>query len=250
MIHKGKHVTRPHERNGPSIAAGFPPNSSEEQMPSYCSRQVNSKETGSGDAIPLDITNCYCSRCVNIAGPQSEYQSANNSKEIGSGDAIPLNNAESSINNVDSSSLLGIKSRHKGRHVTRLSTKNVILGGKPKFMQLKVISKRAVDKRKKARRRSINQLMSGDGVALVSVPNEISRGEGNLVFSMSTSQIQNMNERIFLEKDGLEIDYVRAEEVWAIGRALGVSYDGNEQELLQRITKMEMRDKAEWEQRK
>ncbi|GAB4845820.1 hypothetical protein Ancab_039229 [Ancistrocladus abbreviatus] len=36
--HKGKHVTRPHERNGPSVATGFPPNSSEEQMPSYCSR--------------------------------------------------------------------------------------------------------------------------------------------------------------------------------------------------------------------
>ncbi|GAB4841382.1 hypothetical protein Ancab_022112 [Ancistrocladus abbreviatus] len=36
--HKGKHVTRPHQRNGPSIAAGFPPNSGEEQMPSYCSR--------------------------------------------------------------------------------------------------------------------------------------------------------------------------------------------------------------------
>ncbi|GAB4856625.1 hypothetical protein Ancab_014539, partial [Ancistrocladus abbreviatus] len=25
--HKGKHVTRPHERNGPSMAAGFPPKS-------------------------------------------------------------------------------------------------------------------------------------------------------------------------------------------------------------------------------
>ncbi|GAB4825992.1 hypothetical protein Ancab_008861 [Ancistrocladus abbreviatus] len=67
--------------------------------------------------------------------------------------------------------------------------------------------------------------------------------------SISDSNIHNMN-RIFLEKDGLEIDHVRAEEVWAIGRALGVSYDGNEQELLQRITNMEMRDKAEWEQRK
>ncbi|GAB4837208.1 hypothetical protein Ancab_002114 [Ancistrocladus abbreviatus] len=67
--------------------------------------------------------------------------------------------------------------------------------------------------------------------------------------SISDSNIHNMN-RIFLEKDGMEIDHVRAEEVWAFGRALGVSYDGNEQELLQRITNMEMRDKAEWEQRK
>ncbi|GAB4843382.1 hypothetical protein Ancab_013346 [Ancistrocladus abbreviatus] len=56
--------------------------------------------------------------------------------------------------------------------------------------------------------------------------------------------------RLILEKDGMEIDHVRAEEVWAIGRALGISYDGNEQELLQRITNMEKRDKAEWEQSK
>ncbi|GAB4851705.1 hypothetical protein Ancab_031109 [Ancistrocladus abbreviatus] len=55
--------------------------------------------------------------------------------------------------------------------------------------------------------------------------------------------------RLFLEKDGLEIEHVRAEEVWAIGRALGVSYDGNEQEVLKWITNMEKRDKAEWEER-
>ncbi|GAB4837046.1 hypothetical protein Ancab_039548 [Ancistrocladus abbreviatus] len=67
--------------------------------------------------------------------------------------------------------------------------------------------------------------------------------------SISDSNIHNMN-RLFLEKDGLEIDHVRAEEVWAIGRALGVSYDGNEQEVLKWITNMEKRDKAEWEERK
>ncbi|GAB4833162.1 hypothetical protein Ancab_031407, partial [Ancistrocladus abbreviatus] len=67
--------------------------------------------------------------------------------------------------------------------------------------------------------------------------------------SISDSNIHNMN-RLILEKDGMEIDHVRAEEVWAIGRALGISYDGNEQELLQRITNMEKRDKAEWEQSK
>ncbi|GAB4856630.1 hypothetical protein Ancab_014543, partial [Ancistrocladus abbreviatus] len=77
--HKGKHFARPHERNRLSMATGFPPNSDEEQMPSYCSRQGNivgrefeyqsannSKETGSRDAIPLNIADCYCNRCVNI----------------------------------------------------------------------------------------------------------------------------------------------------------------------------------------
>ncbi|GAB4861121.1 hypothetical protein Ancab_036278 [Ancistrocladus abbreviatus] len=43
---------------------------------------------------------------------------------------------------------------------------------------------------------------------------------------------------------------VRAEDVWAIGQALGASFEGDEQELLLRFEDMEARDRAAWETRK
>ncbi|GAB4845231.1 hypothetical protein Ancab_038640 [Ancistrocladus abbreviatus] len=63
--------------------------------------------------------------------------------------------------------------------------------------------------------------------------------------SISDSNIQNMN-RLFL----LHESQVRAEEVWAIGQALGASFEGDEQELLLRIDDMEARDRAVWENKK